>query len=174
MNAVVPDTFAAWRAARQAEVEQALSRFVRADAPAGLGEAMRYAVLDGGNVHFVRHAGGEGYVGDEAGGPGDDARVGADLDADDVTEQAALDRAVVRRRLVLDADARRDVGEGVDLAVRVGEGDADLAAAVLEDEDVSDLGAGAQFFVAVCPDVDEVADLALGHCAERAGVVGRV
>ena len=48
MNAVVPDTFAAWRAARQAEVEQALSRFVCADAPAGLGEAMRYAVLDGG------------------------------------------------------------------------------------------------------------------------------
>jgi farnesyl diphosphate synthase len=48
MNAVVPDTFAAWRAARQAEVEQALSRFVPADAPAGLGEAMRYAVLDGG------------------------------------------------------------------------------------------------------------------------------
>jgi farnesyl diphosphate synthase len=48
MNAVVPDTFAAWRAAGQAEVEQALSRFVRADAPAGLGEAMRYAVLDGG------------------------------------------------------------------------------------------------------------------------------
>lgn len=48
MNAVVPDTFAAWRSARQAEVEQALSRFVRADAPAGLGEAMRYAVLDGG------------------------------------------------------------------------------------------------------------------------------
>ena len=48
MNAVIPDTFAAWRAARQAEVEQALSRFVCADAPAGLGEAMRYAVLDGG------------------------------------------------------------------------------------------------------------------------------
>jgi farnesyl diphosphate synthase len=48
MNAAMPDTFAAWRAARQAEVEQALSRFVCADAPAGLGEAMRYAVLDGG------------------------------------------------------------------------------------------------------------------------------
>jgi farnesyl diphosphate synthase len=48
MNAVVPDTFAAWRSTRQAEVEQALSNFVRADAPAGLGEAMRYAVLDGG------------------------------------------------------------------------------------------------------------------------------
>lgn len=48
MNAVVPDTFAAWRSARQVEVEQALSNFVRADAPAGLGEAMRYAVLDGG------------------------------------------------------------------------------------------------------------------------------
>lgn len=48
MNAAMPDTFAAWRSARQAEVEQALSRFVRDDAPAGLGEAMRYAVLDGG------------------------------------------------------------------------------------------------------------------------------
>ncbi len=48
MNAVVPDTFAAWRSARQAEVELALSRFVPDDAPAGLGEAMRYAVLDGG------------------------------------------------------------------------------------------------------------------------------
>ena len=35
-------------AARQAEVESALSRWVSADAPAGLGVAMRYAVLDGG------------------------------------------------------------------------------------------------------------------------------
>lgn len=48
MNAALPDSFAGWRSARQAEVEQALSRFVREDAPAGLGEAMRYAVLDGG------------------------------------------------------------------------------------------------------------------------------
>ncbi|WP_439588904.1 polyprenyl synthetase family protein [Hydrogenophaga sp.] len=40
--------FAAWRQARQDEVEQALSTWVPADAPAGLGEAMRYAVLDGG------------------------------------------------------------------------------------------------------------------------------
>ncbi|MBL0920182.1 MAG: polyprenyl synthetase family protein [Hydrogenophaga sp.] len=44
----MPDTFAAWRSARQAEIEQALSRFVPDQAPAGLGEAMRYAVLDGG------------------------------------------------------------------------------------------------------------------------------
>jgi farnesyl diphosphate synthase len=48
MNAALPDSFAGWRSARQAEVELALSRFVRDDAPAGLGEAMRYAVLDGG------------------------------------------------------------------------------------------------------------------------------
>ncbi len=40
--------FAAWRAAQQAVIEQALSAWVRSDAPAGLGEAMRYAVLDGG------------------------------------------------------------------------------------------------------------------------------
>ncbi|WP_172217950.1 polyprenyl synthetase family protein [Caenimonas soli] len=38
----------AWSAARLDRVEQALSEWVVADAPAGLGEAMRYAVLDGG------------------------------------------------------------------------------------------------------------------------------
>jgi farnesyl diphosphate synthase len=38
----------AWSADRLARVEQALSDWVVADAPAGLGEAMRYAVLDGG------------------------------------------------------------------------------------------------------------------------------
>jgi len=40
--------FRAWSAGRLERVEQALSRWVVADAPAGLGEAMRYAVLDGG------------------------------------------------------------------------------------------------------------------------------
>ncbi len=40
--------FAAWRSAQQAAVEAALSAWVTPDAPAGLGEAMRYAVLDGG------------------------------------------------------------------------------------------------------------------------------
>ena len=40
--------FAGWRSHQQAVVEQALSRWVPADAPARLGEAMRYAVLDGG------------------------------------------------------------------------------------------------------------------------------
>ncbi len=38
----------AWSAARLDRVEQALCRWVAADAPAGLGQAMRYAVLDGG------------------------------------------------------------------------------------------------------------------------------
>jgi farnesyl diphosphate synthase len=37
-----------WSARRLAEVEDALSTWVPTDAPAGLGEAMRYAVLDGG------------------------------------------------------------------------------------------------------------------------------
>ncbi|HWI81842.1 polyprenyl synthetase family protein, partial [Ramlibacter sp.] len=37
-----------WSAQRLQRVEDALSRWVVADAPAGLGEAMRYAVLDGG------------------------------------------------------------------------------------------------------------------------------
>jgi farnesyl diphosphate synthase len=43
-----PLDLAAWSADRLARVEQALSDWVVADAPAGLGEAMRYAVLDGG------------------------------------------------------------------------------------------------------------------------------
>lgn len=38
----------AWSAERLARVEAALSQWVDADAPAGLGHAMRYAVLDGG------------------------------------------------------------------------------------------------------------------------------
>jgi farnesyl diphosphate synthase len=37
-----------WSSQRLAQVEEALSEWVVADAPAGLGEAMRYAVLDGG------------------------------------------------------------------------------------------------------------------------------
>ena len=41
-------SFSAWRAAQQARVEDALNLWVSAQAPAGLGEAMRYAVLDGG------------------------------------------------------------------------------------------------------------------------------
>ncbi len=38
----------AWSSAHLERVEQALSEWVAADAPAGLGDAMRYAVLDGG------------------------------------------------------------------------------------------------------------------------------
>ena len=41
-------TFEQWREQSQAGVEQALGTWVRADAPANLGLAMRYAVLDGG------------------------------------------------------------------------------------------------------------------------------
>jgi len=37
-----------WSNGHLERVEQALSRWVGVDAPAGLGEAMRYAVLDGG------------------------------------------------------------------------------------------------------------------------------
>jgi farnesyl diphosphate synthase len=50
VNAVLSDTqgFVAWRQAQQDAVERALERWVPADAPAGLGDAMRYAVLDGG------------------------------------------------------------------------------------------------------------------------------
>jgi len=40
--------FEAWVREELARVEDALSRWVPADAPAGLGEAMRYGVLDGG------------------------------------------------------------------------------------------------------------------------------
>jgi farnesyl diphosphate synthase len=42
------DPFDAWVARAQQAVEVALSEWVPADTPAGLGEAMRYGVLDGG------------------------------------------------------------------------------------------------------------------------------
>ena len=42
------DSFDAWVAREQQAVETALSEWVPADTPAGLGEAMRYGVLDGG------------------------------------------------------------------------------------------------------------------------------
>jgi farnesyl diphosphate synthase len=48
MDARVKFDLRAWSAERLEAVEQALSRWVVADAPAGLGEAMRYAVQGGG------------------------------------------------------------------------------------------------------------------------------
>ena len=47
-SASTPGDFRHWMNSQLARVEQALSQWVAADAPAGLGEAMRYAVLDGG------------------------------------------------------------------------------------------------------------------------------
>jgi farnesyl diphosphate synthase len=44
----VSAAFQAWLGQTQNDVERALERFVPADAPAGTGEAMRYAVLEGG------------------------------------------------------------------------------------------------------------------------------
>ncbi|MFC5499053.1 polyprenyl synthetase family protein [Caenimonas terrae] len=41
-------SFAPWSSGHRAAIEHALSRWVVAQAPGGLGEAMRYAVLDGG------------------------------------------------------------------------------------------------------------------------------
>lgn len=43
-----PADFDAWARERLAETEVALDRFVPSDAPAGIGQAMRYGVLDGG------------------------------------------------------------------------------------------------------------------------------
>lgn len=52
MNAVLGSEITAgfvnWRESRQSAVENALSRWVPSEVPAGLGDAMRYAVLDGG------------------------------------------------------------------------------------------------------------------------------
>ena len=45
---MTPSQFDAWAARHLAEVETALETWVPAAAPAGLGEAMRYGVLDGG------------------------------------------------------------------------------------------------------------------------------
>ena len=42
------DDFSHWVLDRQRDVERALERWVSDESPAGLGLAMRYAVLDGG------------------------------------------------------------------------------------------------------------------------------
>lgn len=44
----LPEGFRSWMREALVDVERALERWVPADAPAGLGEAMRYGVLDGG------------------------------------------------------------------------------------------------------------------------------
>ena len=52
--------FEAWMQRELQRVEEALSAWVPADAPAGLGEAMRYAVLGGGKRLLLRwRTGGE-------------------------------------------------------------------------------------------------------------------
>ncbi|HQQ71443.1 MAG TPA: polyprenyl synthetase family protein, partial [Alicycliphilus sp.] len=48
MPATARFDFSSWMREQLAQVESGLSRWVRPDAPAGLGEAMRYGVLDGG------------------------------------------------------------------------------------------------------------------------------
>ncbi|HLL11887.1 MAG TPA: farnesyl diphosphate synthase [Rubrivivax sp.] len=45
---VTPSDFEGWAGSQLAAVESALERWVPVDAPAGLGETMRYGVLDGG------------------------------------------------------------------------------------------------------------------------------
>src|SRR6218665_475356 len=45
---MTPEQLQSWSAEVLARVETALSEWVPASAPAGLGEAMRYGVLDGG------------------------------------------------------------------------------------------------------------------------------
>ena len=48
MSVVTDFNLDAWSEAKLAQVEQALMRWISPQAPAGLGDAMRYAVLDGG------------------------------------------------------------------------------------------------------------------------------
>ncbi len=48
MSALAAQDFDAWQAGALSRTEAALDRFVPAEAPAGLGAVMRYAVLDGG------------------------------------------------------------------------------------------------------------------------------
>jgi farnesyl diphosphate synthase len=70
MSAVLSNNagFVAWRAQHQERIEQALSAWVSSDAPANLGQAMRYAVLDGGKRlrPLLVLAAGEAVQGDPA------------------------------------------------------------------------------------------------------------
>jgi len=65
-------------------------------------------------------------------------------------------------------------GEGINLSMRVGEGDADLLALVFKDEDVVDVVQVSQFDVSICPDLDEPPYLEDAQVGEASGVTGRV
>ncbi len=96
-------------------------------------------------------------------------RLAGPLEVEDAGEQIrtlAIDRRQEAGR------ARRDVGVGVDLPVRVGERDADRLAAVLEREDLLDAGQRRQCGGAVGPGLDDRARPGRGERAERAGVLG--
>src|SRR5207237_6164593 len=67
---------------------------------------------------------------------------------------------------------RRNEGEGVDLAVRMVQRDADRLAPVLEDEHVADEVPGAELQVTILPDARQVVDPIQRHRRQRVLVIG--
>src|SRR5439155_18735350 len=97
------------------------------------------------------------------------------LTFDDVAVQAPPGLAhVLRLGGKLALDDGRDERVGVDLAVGMAQGDADLLAAILENVDIAHVGQPAELAGAVAPDLDEVADVLDALLAQGRIVVGRV
>jgi hypothetical protein len=93
---------------------------------------------------------------------------------DEVLEEVASGAFAVRGGLGDGAvHLRREVGEGVDLAVRVRQGDADLLAAVLEHVDLAYVGPGQQLGGAVGPGLEHQGCPRLGELGEGRVVFGR-
>ncbi len=97
-----------------------------------------------------------------------DAFAGA-LEFEDALEQVGPE---LPDRVEQARGARRDVGVGVDLPVRVLQGDADRLAAVLEREHLLDAGHRRELGGAVRPRLDDGAGAAGAEAAERAFVLG--
>jgi hypothetical protein len=106
--------------------------------------------------------------------PDDAAAVGDLLVPDRFEQVRAVGVAVLSAGGQLGLDPRRDERIGVDLAVRVRQRHADLAALVLEDEDVADELLRPELAVPVRPNVDQVLDATLRQRRERRIGVGRV
>ena len=76
--------------------------------------------------------------------------------------------------LRLQLDLLGDPGIAVDLTVRMGHGDTDGGAAVLEDEDVLHLRIGGDIRKAVAPQIDELTDMGHRQLGQGDGVLGGI
>ena len=126
----------------------------------------------GDDVDFVGVAGEIGAEDDEGVVFEEDAEFGFAFGVEPVGHEAPSGAgAVLGGGFEFGGENGRDEGGGVDLSVRVAEGDSDFGATIFEDVDVGDAGFAGEVGSAVSPDAGEFAELIEGESAEGGFVV---